>query len=408
MDVLDEGTVPEHARPIKREARAFAREQIEPVAADHYERGDYPWSVLEAAQEAGLVGADIAEEYGGRGLDLPQRLALVEELFRADAGIGLTIQLASFAAEAVEAFGTDEQRERFLRPVAEGGQISGVGASEPQTGSDLAGMQASADRDGDGYVLDGEKYWVSNAVEADWVLLYARTADGEDRHDNHSLFAVPTDADGYEAEHIPEKMGLRASKQGHVFLQDCYVPVENRVGDEGEGFRILARFFNPNRVVVAGHALGPAAAAIEAAWAFVHDREAFEQSVAEFQSVQHDLADVITDFEASRALAYEAAERVEADPYAGRWASMAKLHASETATDIAERAMQLHGGRSILTDRRVSRVYRDVHITRVYEGANEVQRDVIYRQAREAAEDRADPTDNTTEESRAPPEPGED
>ena len=398
MDVLGEETIPEHARPIKREARTFAREQIEPVAADHYDRGAYPWEVLAAAQDAGLVGADIAEEYGGRGLDLPQRLALVEELFRADAGIGLTIQLASFAAEAVEAFGTDEQRERFLRPVAEGEQISGVGASEPQTGSDLAGMQARADREGDGYVLNGEKYWVSNGVEADWVLLYARTGDGEDRHGNHSLFAVPTDTDGYEAEHVPEKMGLRASKQGHIHLDDCYVPAENRVGEEGEGFRILARFFNPNRVIVAGHALGPAAAAVEEAWDFVHDREAFEQSVADFQSVRHDLADAITDFEASRALAYEAAERVERDPYAGRWASMAKLHASETATEIAERAMQLHGGRSIFADRRVSRVYRDVHITRVYEGANEVQRDVIYKQAHRAAEDA------TTDDDADPPE----
>ncbi len=399
MDVLDEGTVPEHARPIKREARAFAEEHIEPVAADHYERGAYPWEVLDAAQDAGLVGADIAEEYGGRGLDLPQRLALVEELFRADGGIGLTIQLASFAAEAVEAFGTEQQRERFLRPVAQGEQISGVGASEPQTGSDLAGMQATADPEGDGYVLNGEKYWVSNGVEADWVLLYARTGESDDRHGNHSLFAVPTDTDGYDAEHIPEKMGLRASKQGHVFLDDCYVPAENRIGEEGEGFRILARFFNPNRVIVAGHALGPAAAAIEEAWSFVHDRDAFGQSVSEFQSVQHDLADVITDFEASRTLAYEAAERVDADPYAGRWASMAKLHASETALDVTETAMQLHGGRSILEERKVSRIYRDVHITRVYEGANEVQRNVIYKQARSESETDHEETDHEDGES---------
>jgi Acyl-CoA dehydrogenases len=149
---------------------------------------------------------------------------------------------------------------------------------------------------------------------------------------------------------------------------------------------VLARFFNPNRVVVAGHALGPAAAAIEEAWSFVHDREAFGRGVDEFQSVRHDLADMLAEFSAARTLAYEAAERVERDPTDGKWASMAKLHASETAVDISERAMQLHGGRSILADRRVSRVYRDVHVTRVYEGVNEVQRNLIYKQAAREAD----------------------
>ena len=386
IDPLDEETVPEHARPIKREAREFVEEYIEPVAADYYASGEYPREILEAGQDAGLVAADVSEAYGGRGIDLTERLALIEELFRGDAGIGLTLQLASFAAEAVEAFGTEAQKERLLRPVAQGEELTGLGASEPQTGSDLAGMEMAATKEGDEYRLDGEKYWVSNGIAADWVLLYGRTSDGPDRHDNHSMFAVRTDNPGYEAEPIPEKMGLRASQQAHVVLDDCRVPVENRIGAEGEGFDILARFFNPNRVVVAGHALGPAAAAIEAAWAFVHDREAFGQTVSEFQSVQHDLADMLAEFAAARTLAYEAAERVEENPSDGKWASMAKLRASETAVDVVDRAMQLHGGRSILADRQVSRVWRDVHITRVYEGVNEVQRSVIYKQAANAAE----------------------
>lgn len=387
IDPLADGTVPDHAEPIRREARAFVEDHVEPVVEEYYASGEYPWPVLEAGRDAGLVAADVAEEYGGRGLDLAERLALIEELFRGDAGIGLTLQLASFAAEAVEAFGTEEQKERLLRPVAEGDQLSGLGASEPQTGSDLAGMQARAERDADGYVLNGEKYWVSNGVEADWVLLYCRTGDGADRHENHALFAVPTDTPGYVAEHVPEKMGLRASKQAHVVLEDCRVPAENLIGEEGGGFRALARFFNPNRVVVAGHALGPAAAAVESAWSFVHDREAFGQEVSSFQSVRHDLADMLAEFSAARTLAYEAADRVERDPSDGRWASMAKLRASETAVDVAERAMQLHGGRSIFADRRVSRVWRDVHITRVYEGTSEIQRNVIYEQAARTAEE---------------------
>jgi len=185
--------------------------------------------------DAGLVAQDISEEYGGRGLDLTQVLAIAEEFYRADAGIALTLQLASFGAEMLGEYGTDEQKERFLRPVAENDQITGLAVSEPDVGSDLAGMQTTAEKDGDGYVLNGEKYWIGNGVEADWLTVYAKTADTDDRYMNYSVFAVPTDADGYEAEHIPEKMGMRASKQAHVVFDDCRIPEENLVGSEGPG-----------------------------------------------------------------------------------------------------------------------------------------------------------------------------
>jgi acyl-CoA dehydrogenase len=381
MNLLDEAIVPEHARPVKREAREFAERVIEPAAEEHYESGEYPWEALEAGMEADLVAQDIPEAYGGRGLDLSQTLAMTEELYRADAGIALTLQLASFGAEVVYEFGTEAQKEEYIRPVAENEQITGLAVSEPDTGSDLAGMTTTAEKEGDEWVLNGEKYWVGNAVEADWLTLYAKTGGGDNRYEDYSMFIVPTDAPGYDAEHIPEKMSFRASKQGHIVLDDCRVPAENLVGEEGQGFSMVTDFFNHGRVGVAGHGLGLAAAAIEEASAFVHDREAWGQSVSEFQAVQHDLSEMCMAFESARALAWRAAENVEEGNNPGYWAALAKTTATEAAVDCAESAMQLHGGRSVLKENKISRIYRDVRVPVIYEGANNIQRDLIYGQA---------------------------
>ena len=398
MELLDDRPVPERALDLKRGAREFAAEHITPNAADYYESGEYPHDILQAGMDAGFVAQDIGEEYGGKGLDLHQMLAIAEEFYRADAGIALTLQLASFGAEILEEHGDEELKEEFLRPVATNEQITGLAVSEPDTGSDLAGMNTTAEKDtaeqssassasteatqnGDEYVLNGEKYWIGNGVEADWVTVYAKTGDDpNNRYGNYSLFVVPTDADGYEAEHIPEKMAFRASKQAHVTFEDCRVPEDHLVGVEGAGFYMLAEFFNQGRVIVGGHGIGLAAAALEEAWDFVHDREAFGRSVDEFQSVQHKLADMRTEFEAARALNWRAADHVADSDDAGFWAAMAKLKSTETANDCAQKAMQLHGGRSVLTERRVARVYRDVRVPVIYEGANDIQRNLVYGQ----------------------------
>jgi len=382
MELLSEDLVPEDALDVKREAHEFAQEHIQPNAEEYFREGEYPWEILEAAMDANLIAQDIPEKYGGRGFDLHEILALAEEFFRADAGIALTLQLASFGAEMLYEYGDEAQCEKFLRPVAENDQITGLAVSEPERGSDLAGMTTSAEKEGDEYVLNGEKYWIGNGVEADWVTVYARTGDDENnRYGNHSLFAVPTDLDGYEAEHIPEKMGMPASKQAHIVFDDVRIPEENLIGHEGAGFYMLADFFNHGRVVVAGHGLGLAAAAIEEAWEFVHDRESFGRSINEFQAVQHGLADMRLDFEQARSLTWRAADKVADGEDAGFWAAMAKTCATEAAVDNAEQGMQFHGGRSILSERRIARVYRDCRIPVIYEGANEVQRNLIYNQA---------------------------
>jgi alkylation response protein AidB-like acyl-CoA dehydrogenase len=382
MELLDDRPVPEAAREVKADAREFAAEHIAPNAADYYESGEYPHDILQAGMDAGLVAQDISEEYGGRGLSLAQVLAIAEEFYRADAGIALTLQLASFGAEILAEHGDDELQQEYLPPVANNEQITGLAVSEPDTGSDLAGMETTAEKHGDEWMLDGEKYWIGNGVEADWVTVYARTGDNPDnRYGNYSLFVVPTDAEGYEAEHIPGKMAFRASKQAHVTFEDCRIPEDHLIGVEGAGFYMLAEFFNHGRVVVAGHGIGLAAAAIEEAWEFVHDREAFGRSVDEFQAVQHKLADMRTEFECARALTWRAADQVAANDDAGFWAAMAKLKATEVSTDCAQKGMQLHGGRSVLTDRRIARVYRDVRVPVIYEGANDIQRNLVYNQA---------------------------
>ena len=381
MDLLDDSILPEHARDVKQEAREFAEEYIEPNAEEYYRTGEYPWEILEAGMSAGLVAQDIPEEHGGRGFDLHQILAIAEEFYKADAGIALTLQLASFGAEIVYDHGNEEQIEEYIEPVAANEQITGLAVSEPDTGSDLAGMTTTAEKDGDEYVLNGEKYWIGNGVEADWVTLYAKTDDNEDnRYGNYSLFIVPTDTEGYDAEHIPEKMAMRASKQAHVHLEDCRIPEENLIGAEGAGFFMLAEFFNHGRVIVGGHGLGLAAAAIEEASDFVHDRNAFGRDVSEFQAVQHKLSDMRLEFESARALTWRAADKLAAKEDSGYWAALAKTKATEAAMDCAEKGMQLHGGRSVLTDRRIARVYRDVRIPVIYEGANDIQRNLIYNQ----------------------------
>ncbi|ELZ28765.1 acyl-CoA dehydrogenase [Halogeometricum pallidum JCM 14848] len=378
MDLLGESVVPANAIDTKRRAQSFAREHVKPAAGEYFESGEYPMDVIEAAREKGLVAQEISKEYGGAGRSVGEAVATAEEFFRADAGIGLALMGQSFGTGILEQFGTEKQKDTYLRPIAAGEMITGMAISEPETGSDLAGMETSATKEGSEWVLNGEKYWIGNGVEADWILVYVCTEETDDRHDNHSLFIVPTDSDGYDAEHIPKKIGMHASKQSHITFENCRVPQENLVGERGEGFRMVAEFFNHGRTRVAAQGIGLAAAAIEEAWAFVHDREEFGRSVSDFQSVRHDLADMRTQFESARTLLWHAVERLESDEDAAEWAAMAKLNATETAADCAQTAIRLHGGWGVLDESRIGRIYRDVRMPMVYEGVSEIQRDIVY------------------------------
>lgn len=377
MNLLTDTPIPEESRDIKARARAFADERIRPEAMAHDATGEFPIEILRAAQEAGLAGRYFPEAYGGSGWTLADRLAVIEEWFRADGGIGLALQLADFGAKVVAMHGSDEQRSAWLPPVAEGNRITGLAATEPRGGSDLAGMGTTARREGDEYVLDGEKYWTSNGVVADWIVVYART-DEAGGHDAYSLFVVPTDSPGYEAEAIDDKMGLRASQQARVELDGVRVPASNLLGEPNRGFYQIAEFFNYGRIVVAGHGIGLAAAAIEEAWDYVHERELYDEVVADNQTVRHELVDMRERFEAARALTWTACRHVAAGEDPAFWASLAKDRATEAAESIAGDAAGLHGGEGLREENRISKIRRDSAYPVVYEGANAVQRDIAY------------------------------
>lgn len=378
-ELLTDAVVPENAQDLKAHARDFAETEMRPRASEYFRSAAYPVEVVEAAYDAGLVAQEIDAAYGGPGRSLDEIVATVEEFFRADAGLGLGIVSQSFGTEILQEFGTEAQKREYLRAVADGELRTGMAISEPDTGSDLAGMEATAKLDGDEWVLNGEKYWIGNGISGDYITVYAKTEDTDDRHSNHSLLLVPTDAPGYEAESIPAKMAYRASEQAHIVFDDCRVPEDSLLGERGTGFRMVAEFFNSGRVRVAAHGIGLAAAAIEEAWEFVHEREEFGRDVADFQSVQHDLAEMRMEFESARALVWQAVDQVMRGDDAERWAAMAKAKATEVAAECAETAMKLHGGRALLDDERVTRVYRDVRMPMTYEGVGAVQRDLIYR-----------------------------
>ncbi len=378
MELLGANPVPETARGVKFQAREFVTEHVVPNAAEYDETGEFPHRIIEAAQDAGLAGQYVPAEYGGDDWTLAHRLAVVEEWFRGDGGIGLALQLVDFGAKVVSMYGTADQKRRWLPPVAAGKTITGLAATEPDGGSDLAGMETVARRSGDEWVLDGEKYWTSNGKVADWVVVYARTGE-QPGHDSYSLFVVPTDSDGYHAEPIDDKMGLRASQQARVQLDSVHVPSENLVGEEGAGFYNLAGFFNYGRIAVAGHATGLSAAALEEAWAYTHDRELYDEPIATNQTVRHELVSARESHEAARALTWTACERVAAGDNPAFWASLAKSFATRAAKDIASTASQLHGGEGLRSETRANRLLRDARYPSVYEGANAVQRDLAYQ-----------------------------
>jgi alkylation response protein AidB-like acyl-CoA dehydrogenase len=379
MDLLDESLVPDEIQPIKENARRFSEDLIKPAAAEHFQQGRFPSEIIDQAFEQGVLGKDIPEDYGGGSIGTVGRLAIMEELFRGDGGIGLALHNCTNGIELLVEHGTEEQKSRYLEEVAAGDSITGLAVSEPETGSDLGSMSTEATKKGGQWILNGEKYWIGNGVEADYLTVYAKTGDNDASLRNYSLFIVPSDSDGFFAEHIPDKIGLRASKQGHLVFDDCRIPESNIIGSEGAGLMYLTRFFNHDRIVVAGHALGLAAAAIEATWEFTHERNSYKKKVSDFQSVQHKLAEMRAKFEAARALTYRAAKQVERRNNPEMWAACAKMTATRIAGECAEEGMLLHGGRSILSDRRIARIYCDVRGPMIYEGTNDIQKNIIYR-----------------------------
>lgn len=362
---------------IRTAVREFAEEEIVPVAREHDESGEYPEALRREAAEYDFVAPNIPEEYGGAGMDALAGSIVTEELWRADPGIGSAVGSAGFGSDMLIEYGSEWMKEEWLPEIAAGEAVSASAISEPAHGSNVAGIETRAEQDGDEYVIDGNKTWITNGSVADVAIVMTKTDPGAG-HQGITAFLVPTDTDGFAAEKIDNKLGIRASDLAELRLDDVRVPEENVVGEVNEGFYQLMEFFASGRTSVAAQAVGAAQGALDAAREYATEREQFDQPISEFQAIRHKLAKMATNVDAARSLAYRAASAVESDADdAIRLASMAKLFASEHAVDVADEAIQVFGGAGYVTDHPAERYYRDARITKIYEGTSEIQKNII-------------------------------
>jgi acyl-CoA dehydrogenase len=371
----------EEQRQIRDEVARFAENEIVPVAGEYDEDEKYPHDVIDKAAEMGLTGAYIPMEYGGAGYSILDTAIITEELFSYDPGIGLSIVSTSFGCEAIMNFGTEDQKERFLEPVAMGEMISGAAISEPDSGSDVSSVSTKAEKDGDEWVINGNKMWITNGTVGDFFVVLCKTnPDAEGRYNGFSQIIVESDRDGFEADKITGKLGIRASDTAELIFDDVRVPEENLVGTEDAAFLQQMQFFDETRTAVAAQGVGIAKGATRAALEYAQDREQFGKSISEFQAIQHKLAEMATDTEAARNLTYKSAWKVDQGEDITKLASMAKEYASRVAVDVADEAVQIHGGAGYVNDFPVERFYRDAKITQIYEGTSEIQKNVIARE----------------------------
>jgi alkylation response protein AidB-like acyl-CoA dehydrogenase len=374
--------IPGHLEQVREEVRRFAANEIEPVASEYDQAEKYPYEVVDKAAEMGLTAANIPVEYGGAGYSTLDVAVITEELFAVDPGIALSIVSTSFGADAVMGFGTEEQKERFLEPVAAGDAIMGAAISEPDVGSDVTSVSTSARKEGDEWVIDGNKMWITNGSVGDYFVVMCETdPEAEGRYNGFSQIVVEADRDGFEAEKITGKLGIRASDTAELLLDGVRVPEENLIGNRGGGFLQLMQFFDETRTAVAAQGVGIAKGAAEAALEYAQEREQFGQSISEFQAIQHKLAEMHTKTEAARQLTYKSAWSVdEGGEDLTMLASMAKEYASRIAVEVADEAVQIHGGAGYVNDFPVERFYRDAKITQIYEGTSEIQKNIIARE----------------------------
>jgi len=372
----------EEQEQLKSEVQRFAENEILPVAKEYDREEKYPWEVVDQAAEMGLLAPQIPFEYGGAGYDVLDTAIIVEELFAADPGIGLCLSSTGFGSEAIIEFGTDEQKEEFLEPVATGDAIMGAAISEPDTGSDVSSVSTRAEKDGDEWVIDGNKMWITNGSVGDFFVVLCKTdPDADGRYNGFSQIIVESDRDGFQSDKITGKMGIRASDTAELILDDVRVPEENLVGSRGAGFLQQMQFFDATRTGVAAQGVGIAKGAAERALEYAQEREQFGRPIGDFQAIQHKLADMHTETEAARQLTYKSAWSVDhADGQLTKLASMAKEFASRVAVDAANEAVQIHGGSGYVDDFDVERLYRDAKITQIYEGTTEIQKMIIARE----------------------------
>jgi alkylation response protein AidB-like acyl-CoA dehydrogenase len=379
----------EEQREIRELVRTLARERISPRAAEIDKRAEFPWDVVELFREHELFGILFDEEYGGLGASALMTLVAIEEVSKVCATSGLIIAVQELGSLGIKLAGTDEQKTRWLPRLASGEWLAAYALTEPGSGSDSAAMRSEARRDGDSYVLNGSKRFITNAGVAALYVVFAKT-DPDAGHAGISAFVVEADTLGFEVGRIEPKMGIKGSTTGEIFFDDMRVPAENLLGEEGEGFRIAMRILDRSRPGIGAQGLGLAQGATDYALEYARSRETMGKPIAQHQLVAAMLADMETKCEAARGLLYKCGELIDegADgTELTKISAMAKLYCSDVAMEVTTEAVQLLGGYGYMQEYPVERMMRDAKITQIYEGTNQIQRLVIAREM--LREDRA-------------------
>ncbi|MBI2845850.1 MAG: acyl-CoA dehydrogenase [Chloroflexi bacterium] len=370
----------EEQRMIRDLARDFATEVLAPQAAHFDETEEYPQENLKKMGELGLMALTIPQEYGGIGADTVGYVLALEEICKADAAVGTVMSVQnSLVGHGLVKWGTPQQKEKYLRPAATFQKIGAYALSEPQAGSDAANQRTMAVKKDDHYLVNGAKNFITNGGVADFLILFVRT-DPQAGHKGISCLVFDTDTPGFTAGKPERKLGIRASNTAALSFENCEVPVENLLGQEGEGFKIAMQVLDAGRIGIAAQALGIAQAAYEASLKFAKEREQFGVPIAQHQAVQFLIADMATRIQAAQLLTLRAALLKDKGEPHTEAASMAKLYASETAMQVTTNAIQVHGGYGYMKDYPVERYFRDAKITEIYEGTSQIQRIVIANQ----------------------------
>ncbi|MET7018962.1 acyl-CoA dehydrogenase AcdA [Bacillus mycoides] len=364
---------------IRKMVRDFARNEVAPTAAERDEEERFDRALFDQMAELGLTGIPWPEEYGGIGSDYLAYVIAIEELSRVCASTGVTLSAhTSLAGWPIFKFGTEEQKQKFLRPMAEGKKIGAYGLTEPSSGSDAGGMRTTAKRDGDHYILNGSKIFITNGGIADIYVVFALT-DPDSKQRGTSAFIVESDTLGFSVGKKESKLGIRSSPTTEIIFEDCRIPVENLLGEEGQGFKVAMQTLDGGRNGIAAQAVGIAQSALDASVEYARERHQFGKPIAAQQGIGFKLADMATDVEAARLLTYQAAWlESEGLPY-GKESAMSKVFAGDTAMKVTTEAVQVFGGYGYTKDYPVERYMRDAKITQIYEGTQEIQRLVISR-----------------------------
>lgn len=366
---------------IKKAARKFAEGEFREISKDCDREEKSNLEVIKKAAELGFVGVFISSDYGGQGYGYFENALITEEFWRIDPGLGSSILCTCFGCEMILLFGSEEQKRKYLTPVCKGEAISAVAVTEPDAGSDVLSVTTRAEKVNDNYQINGSKMFISNGTIADFLVALCLTdPDADSHHGRHSVIVVDTDRAGVTRNKLRGKLGIRAHDTAEISFNNVMVPCENRIGEQGKGFKYFMEFFNRSRAYVAAQGVGIAQGALEMAVTHVKGRKQFGTTLSSFQLVQAKLAEMATLTEAARNLVYKAASKLDQGDVQPMLISMAKWFAAEVGVKVVDESLQLHGGYGYLDEYDISRFYRDAKIVEIYEGVKDIEKLIIAKQ----------------------------